>query len=86
MQVAAPEPGRSPLRSENVCRRNEAARATGVRIAHLACLKTRERPWLEGCTRQASHYVLNRDARASRSRFAEPNSQVPLSIGKILPV
>jgi hypothetical protein len=62
MQVAAPEPGSTRFGSENVCRdsgrRNEAAQAAGVRIAHLACLKARERPWLEGCTGRASHYAL----------------------------
>lgn len=82
MQVAAPGPGRTPLRSENVCRdsgrRNEAAPAASVRIA-LACLKARGTTLVRRLHRTGFTLRLNRDARASRSRFAEPNSQVPLS-------
>ena len=54
-------------------RRNEPAPAAGVRIAHPPCLKTGEEAWLAACTRAGVTLRLNRDARASRSRFTEPN-------------
>lgn len=89
MQVVPSEPGRTPLvlRTFAVI---PVAETRPLRRAAFAlpsgCLKTRERPWLEGSRRTGVTLRLSRDARASRSRFTEPNSQVPLSIGKILPV
>jgi hypothetical protein len=89
MPAVPSEPGRTPLRPENVCV-IPVAETRPLRRAAFAlpsgCLKTRERPWLEGLRRTGITLRLYRDARASRSRFTEPNSQVPLSVGKILPV
>ena len=62
-QVAEPEPGRTPLRCEIVCRHSGRHRyvprtcpAFALPIARA--LRPGEQAWLEGCTGRTSHYAL----------------------------